>query len=427
MNAESIGLRVGAETSDSPTTPVSRGFMAGYVIAQVGAYVSFLPLLLILAPLRAEALAPGHKEVLLSQIASLGALVAAGANLLAGWVSDRTRSRWGRRRPWIVAGTIGTALSYGLIALAGTPLALVGSILIFQLVFNFAFAPLGALIPDRVPDRQKGWVSALTGLGLPIGSVIGSTVVGVLVVGELARFGALALIVVMAIAPFAILIRDPLPASAKEPKIVQVRAPRRRFLAWPRVDADFVYVWLGRCFVQTAFSLVQIYLLFFLQESLSYGAGRAARPEGDMASLSVVFAVANVLAGLAAGWLSDRAGRRKPFVMLGALIIAAASLGLATAHIWPQIAASYALLGCGTGCYFAIDLALVAQVLPSSRTTGRDLGVINLASTIPQVVAPAMAALLLSLPGTNLRWVFTISAILAVVGATMAAPIRKIR
>jgi MFS family permease len=140
-----------------------------------------------------------------------------------------------------------------------------------------------------------------------------------------------------------------------------------------------------------------------------------------------VFAVANVATGLAAGWLSDQVAQRKPFVMLGGAIIAASALGLVASHGWPLIIASYAVLGCGTGCYFAIDLALVAQVLPSNRNIGRDLGVINLAMTIPQIVAPAMAGLLLSLPGANLHWVFAASAVLAVVGAAMAAPIRGIR
>ena len=407
--------------------------MAGYVVAQAGAYISFLPLLLILTPLKAQALAPDHKAALLSQIASLGAVVAALSNLLAGWISDHTRLRWGRRRPWIVAGAVATALSYGLVANSRTPAALVGAILTFQLVFNFAFAPLAALIPDRVPDHQKGWLAALTGLGLPIGSVVGSWVVGMLVLGEGARYLALGAIVVLAIAPFGLLIRDPLPAVLPRPAVPALEGRSRAALGWPsslrwpRFSADFVYVWIGRCLVQTAFGLVQIYLLFFLQEALGYGVARVGRPETDMARLSLVFALANVVTGLVAGRLSDRLGRRKPFVMAGAAIMAVASLGLATAHVWPVILAAYALLGCGAGCFFAADLALVTQLLPSSRNVGRDLGVVNLSITIPQVAAPALAGLLLSAPGADLRWIFIVATGLGLAGAAMVGLIRGIR
>jgi len=155
----------GAVASDQapagPETPVSPGFITGFVIAQVGAYVSFLPLLQILAPLKAAILAPASKAELVSQIALLGAVAAASTNLLVGFLSDRTRGRWGRRRPWIVAGAVLAAASYALIDLANSPLTLLVSILVFQVAFNLAFAPLQALIPDRVPDQQKGWVSAI--------------------------------------------------------------------------------------------------------------------------------------------------------------------------------------------------------------------------------------------------------------------------
>jgi MFS family permease len=418
----------GLDTAAQPLAPVSRAFMAGYVVAQVGAYVSFLPLLLILAPMKAAVLAPGHKAQLLSLISALGALTAAASNLAAGWASDRTRGSWGRRRPWIFGGAIATALSYGLIARAHTPLALTASILVFQLVFNFAFAPLAALIPDRVPDRQKGWVSALTGLGLPLGSVIGSAVVAALATNEAGCFAALGLIVAGTMAPFALAIRDPLPPG---PAPAGMRGPAgsagRALWGDFAFSADFAYVWIGRCLVQTAFSLAQVYLLYFLEQALVYGVDRAGRPETDMARLSAIFAIANVGCGLLAGRLSDRLRRRKPFVIVGALVVGAAALGLASAHAWPVIAASYAILGCGAGCYFAADLALVAQVLPSLTTAGRDLGVVNLSSTLPQVAGPALAGLLLSLAGPDLRWVYGAAALLAVTGAAMAAPIRHVR
>ena len=411
-------MDIGVEAESVPQERVGAGFLTGFVIAQIGAYLSFLPLLQILVPLQAAALDPGHKAQLVSEVAFFGAGVAALSNLAIGWVSDRTRWRWGRRRPWIVIGALATAASYGLIATANSPAALLVSVLVFQLSFNIAFAPLLALIPDRVPDAQKGWVSALAGLGMPVGSAIGSVLVGLAIHNQSARFAALAVLVLAMFVPFALRIRDPLPQP-----VARLRATGPR----PKFTADFAFVWLGRCLVLTAFSLGQIYLLFYLQDTMGYGARRSGAPEADMARLALVFGGANAVTGLLAGWASDRLGRRKPFVIAGALVLAAGMFGLALAKGWTAALLSYAVLGLGAGVYYAVDLALIAQVLPSARSVGRDLGVINLSNTLPQVAAPAMAALLLRLPGADIRWLFAFAAVLAVLGAFMVTPVRHVR
>jgi len=123
-------MDIGVEAESVPQERVGAGFLTGFVIAQIGAYLSFLPLLQILVPLQAAALDPGHKAQLVSEVAFFGAGVAALSNLAIGWVSDRTRWRWGRRRPWIVIGALATAASYGLIATANSPAALLVSVLV---------------------------------------------------------------------------------------------------------------------------------------------------------------------------------------------------------------------------------------------------------------------------------------------------------
>jgi len=403
-----------------PHEPVSAGFITGFVVAQVGAYVSFLPLLQILVPLKAAALAPASKAELVSQIALSGALMAALTNLLVGFLSDRTRGRWGRRRPWIIVGAVLAAGSYGLIAMANTPLTLVASILAFQLAFNLAFAPLQALVPDRVPDQQKGWVSAMASLGLPLGSVVGSVLVGVLVHDMMLRFVALAAIVLVTLGPFGLAIRDPPPATPPAP-LSQVR------FSWPHFTADFSFVWVGRCFVLTAFSMAQIYLLLYLQETFAAHIAHGWTPEAEMARMALVFGVANAAVGVLAGRASDLLGRRKLFVFGGAVVLGGAMLGLAMAKGWLGVAISYGVLGCGAGCYFAVDLALIAQVLPSASTVGRDLGVINLSNTVPQIAAPAIAGVLLAGPNPSIRWVFALAAVLAILGAGLVLPIRRVR
>ena len=171
-----------ADDGARPKEPVRANFIAAYTLAQIAAFVSFQPLLQVLLPLKAEAIDPGGKAIVLAQVAFYGAIAASIANLLAGAISDRTTSRFGRRRPWMVVGSIGAALAYLAIMHAKTPLALIGGIILFQLTFNLCFSALMAVMPDRVTDTQKGMVAAFLSLGNPIGTAIGAVVVGGLLV-----------------------------------------------------------------------------------------------------------------------------------------------------------------------------------------------------------------------------------------------------
>ena len=201
--------RAGPVEGAGAATGVSRKFMAGYTIAQVGAFIAFLPLLTILLPLKAESLDPVGRTVLLSQAALCGAIAAALGNLAAGLLSDATSSRFGRRRPWIIAGTLATALACGLIFWAPTPAMLLAAVVFFQLALNAMFGPLNALLPDLVPDRQKGLVSALMGLGLPAASLFTAVVISVVPTHPGTRFLAVAVTILLLILPFALGLREP--------------------------------------------------------------------------------------------------------------------------------------------------------------------------------------------------------------------------
>jgi MFS family permease len=410
-----------------PTRAVGPGFIAGYTLAQIGAYVAFAPLFQILLPLQAGAIDPAHKAEVFSRITLLGAVMAGAANLFAGAVSDRTTSRLGRRRPWLLAGTAGTLGAYGLIRAAHSAGALLAGVLVFQLTFNFLFAALLALVADRVPDRQKGLVSALMGLGLPVGNIVGSVLIGGLLTDATARFAVLGAIVAAAVLPFAFALSDP-------PLAGEARPPRRlgEVLAslWvdPRRHPDFALAWIGRVLVITAFSLIQSYMLFYLQDAVGYGRlFPGQRAEQGLALLTTLSTLANLISALAFGLASDRLGRRKAFTCLGALILAGATLGLALAPTWPAVTACYLLYGCGSGCYYAIDIALITQVLPSARTAGKDLGIVNLSNALPQVIAPALGVWFLGAAHADFRSLFLVAAAAGAAGALVILPIRGVR
>jgi MFS family permease len=410
-----------------PKEPVRASFIAAYTLAQVGAFVSFQPLLQVLLPLKAEAIDHASKAVVLSQVAFWGAIVASVANLLAGAISDRTTSRFGRRRPWMVVGGIGASLAYLAIMNAKTPLELIGGVILFQLTFNLCFSALVAVMPDRVPDTQKGLVAAFLSLGNPIGTAVGAVMIGGFLVVEGHRYLAISAALLLGLAPFVIRLKDPPLPKADVPPF-----HLREFIAglWvdPRKHPDFAFAWLGRFMVLVALSLVQNYMLYFLQDVVDYPSlFPGHRSEEGLAILATVSTVFNVICAMLGGVLSDRLRRRKLFAFGAALTIAASMIVFSLSSDWTVLLAAYVVYGCGAGCFCAVDIALVTQVLPSQRDAGKDLGVINLANTLPQALAPALAVWSLGPTHENFHVFFLMAAGLALAGGLAILPIRGVR
>jgi len=410
-----------------PAVPVRAGFIAAYTLAQIGAFVSFMPLFQVLLPLKAEAIDAAGKAVLLSQVAFFGALTASVATLLAGAVSDRTTSRFGRRRPWMLVGALGTTAAYVLIMRASTPGALVAGVVLFQLTFNLMFSALIAVMPDRVPDAQKGRVAAFLSLGNPIGTLAGAVLIGGILVSEGMRYLAISAVLLLTLAPFVIGLNDrPLARDARPPFRLG------EFLAglWvdPRAHPDFAFAWVGRFLVLITLSLVQSYMLYYLQDVLGFSRlfpGHKA--EEGLAILTMVATASNVAMALIGGILSDRLKRRKLFAAGAALTIAVAMLIFSMTPSWPVMLGAYLLLGCGSGCFYAVDIALVTQVLPSQKDAGKDLGVLNLANTLPQALAPVLAIWSLGPTHLDFRTFFIAAALLATAGGLAILPIRGVR
>ena len=413
-----------ASSKGRPVERVRSGFIAGYTLAQVGAYISFVPLFQVLLPLKAAGIDPLHKTVLLSQVGLWGAVVAAVANLVAGAVSDRTRLRFGRRRPWLLAGALGTLAAYWLIYRAEDAAGLLVGVIAFQLGFNFMFAALLAVMADRVPDAQKGMVSALFSLGYPLGTLVGTSVIGGLIVGSGARFAAIGLVLIITLIPFALALKDTPAEPRADPPGLMARL--KSLSIAPLADRDFALAWSGRFLVILAFVVAQGYTLYFLQDMP--GVRRPGQaPEQELAVLTAISALANIVLSLASGLLSDRLQSRKLFVTVGALAIAAGITGFALAPGWQTALAAYILYGCGAGCYYAVDMALVTQVLPSVRDAGKDLGLINLSNALPQVMAPLLAVWLVQVAGADLRALFLVAAVSAALGGLIVLPIRGVR
>lgn len=410
-----------------PVEPVRPSFIAAFTFAQIGAFISFMPLIQVLLPLKAAALDPAQKALVLSQTAFWGALTASIANLLAGAISDRTTSRFGRRRPWLLIGLVGTLASYVAIMLADSRLELILGVIGFQLAFNMLFAALLALLPDRVPDAQKGRVAAFLSLGHPIGAVAGAVLVGGLLASEASRYAAISVVLVLAIAPFALRLKDP-PITADATERFSLVGFLKGLWVDPRKHPDFALAWVSRFMVLVAITLTQCYMLYYLQDALNYPAlFPGQRAEQGLALLTTVATVANVGCAMIFGMLSDRLGRRKLFAAGAAMILAAAMVTFSLTPGWAVVLVGFVVFGCGAGCYYAVDIALVSQVLPSQDDAGKDLGVINLANTLPQALAPVLAVWFLGPSRTDYHSLFLVAAGLAMAGGLAILPIRGVR
>lgn len=406
-----------------PTTPVPRGWIARLGLAGVGMCAGWFGPIQVLLGLQAAALTPDHKEATLSLVTGVGAFASTVANPVAGALSDRTTSRFGRRVPWIVGGTLVGATGLVLLALVETVPLMILAWCLVQIGLNGTLAALTAAVPDLVPVEQRGLVSGVIGMTQTLGIVVG-TGVATLVAGVRGAYLVLAVLVIAAVTPFVLrsmdraLPRDRLPTMS-------VGGFLRDFWISPRAHPDFAWAWLTRFLATIANSICTLYLLFFLTDAV-----QVDDPELGVLVLTLLYAVVLIVSAILAGIWSDRVGVRKPFVVGSGLIMSAAAVLLAFVQTWPAALVGAVVLGLGYGVYLAVDFALITQVLPRAGDRARDLGVINIANALPQVLAPAIAGPIITwfaAHHTHADGYRALYLLAAAIGVAAALLIRKIR
>lgn len=399
---------------------VSRAFVVRLVLAYLGLYSAVLSAALVTLALRIERVDPQHKETSLAVAAALGALVALFANPLAGRLSDRTTTRWGRRRPWLIAGAFGGTAGMAVVALASSIAAITAGWCLAQLCFNASIAALAATVPEHVPLSRRGTVSGLIGfsqrLAVPVGvatATFSARSIGFLLPAA-AGTGCICL--------FALPLRDaPVPAAPP----FSVRDFFGSFWTDPRHHPDFGWVWLTRFVTYFASVAPAPYLAYYLTSRTDVTSDSVAT---TMALLTTLNYTLSAVTAALCGWVSDRVGRRKIFVTSAVALLAA---GLAILAVSTSLAAVYlaqALAGVGSGLYFAVDMALATDVLPGSLDMGKDLGVINSADVLPQSIGPAFASLLLATgPGGNYPALYLFTMVIGLTGALSVTRIKTVR
>jgi MFS family permease len=285
-------------------------------------------------------------------------------------------------------------------------------------------AATNALLPDLVPEQQRGKVSALMGIALSLGLLAGPYITQFTAHNNLLMFLAPWALLPVGIALLFGVFKDrpagPIPAFSRADLI-------RTFWVNPRKFPDFGWAFLSRFLVFMGVAYFLTYQFIFLSEQLKMD--EAAALKGLFLSQLLTTAV-TIACTLLSGWLSDRIGRRKPVVLAAGLMVAAGLSIIALATTLDQFLIGAAVYGIGQGVYFAVDMALVAAVLPNPDDTAKDLGVFNIASALPQSLAPMIAPVFLAIgavQGGNLPAVFLAGAVIAIAGAFAVLPIRGTR
>lgn len=411
------------EALAEPTAPVGALWVAGISLANLGMWMAFFGPLQVLLPEQVGVIAPEGKESALAWVTGVGALVATLGTPLAGALSDRTTGPLGRRRPWVLLGALLGAV--GLIALGRQDTVagvLVGWSLV-QAALSLLNATLLAAVPDRVPVRQRGAVSGWVGIPQSAGVVIAVVLVTVVVTRIAPGYTLIGVLLIACALPFALLSPDPpLPRGSRPPWrgfLRGFRVPLRRY-------PDFGWAWLTRFLMQTGNAMFTLYLLYFLRDGIGYEELFPGSSATDgLLLLILVYTAAVVATTVVAGALSDRWGRRRGPVCLSGVVCAVPAFLVALFPTWPVTVAGAVVLGVGFGIYLSVDNALVTEVLPEARGRAKDLGIVNIASAGPQVIAPALAGpIVVHLGGYPV--LYTVCGLLTLLGAVLVWRIRGV-
>ena len=402
-----------------------RRLLVSIGVANAALYALYVGVLQVLLPLQVEAVDRPHKVAVLGLVSGVSAIFAAAFNPIGGALSDRTRTRFGRRAPWLLGAAAAVLLALAVLGRASTVLAILLGWSLVQAVANTYQAALTAVVPDRVPQQQRGVASGVVGVATSVGAVAGvglaSRFTGHLAWGYLALGGVLALTAII----FVTVTTDPSSAASPRPPRDD-RTVRARLAAFTSAlrHHDFAWVFCGRAAMILGYFLVAGFELYILTDYIRLPAGMKAAT--GVTILAAISTGCSVIAAAVAGPLSDRLGRRKVFVFLSSAISGAA---MALPVLYPTFGVMmiFAVLsGLAFGSYLAVDTALVTLVLPRMQDAARDMGVLNIANAGPQVVAPFIAAAVIGHLG-GYRALFVCAGIIAIAGAVAIIPVRSVR
>lgn len=405
-----------------------RGLLFFLGFGAIGAGMAQLVPAVLTLSLKAEAIDHSSATTLLSIVMAISGIVALIAAPIFGRISDRLTTPLGRRRPLLIIGAvlmaIGAPLSY---AAGSLGILILGNVLTFLGVAAVTVACTAILADQYSPDR-RGPASALIGLSLPVGAVIGLFLAQLVSGSLLAQFLIPAAIGVIAVILLALRLPDR-PITRAEVPTFTARDFFGTFWVNPVKHPSYGWAWWSRLLIFFGIAAVQAYQAFYLIIALHFSI--AGVSTAVFLSTLVLTVMALIFAPIASK-ISDRVRRRKPFVIVAALVFGIGLIVVTFATSYPMFLVAMGIIGLGQGVYMAVDLALVSEILPDRHNIAKDMGIMGLASTLPQSIVPAVAPVLLAIGASaahpqNFPALFLTGAIAGLIGAALILPIRGVR
>lgn len=398
-------------TTDSAPEPARVGglFIGLYMFAYFGLnLVMLMPALFSLA-YKVQLIDPAGKDAGLGLVLGLGAIVGLVTGPVAGVFSDATRLRFGRRRPWLVAGLVVAAAGAALVASASSIPSMVVGWGVCQLAVSMISAGFNPILAEQVPSIQRAKLGAFGGVAASIAGV-GASLFGSFLTGNLLLLFLLPpLVFAVGLALFLGLMKDK--PAASDVVVPAAGEILRSFWFNPIKHSDFALVWLGKFFLQFGFTFFSTYQLYFLLSRLGYTPEEAGQRLATVGGLSLLATMSFAVIG---GILSDRLRRRKMFIYTGAGLIVVGLIVVATASTLAPYVIGGVVLSAGVGLFTSVDLATATDLLPEKDKAGKYMGIYYLSSGLTGVIAPLIAPLIIAVGGGgNYSLLFIVGAILA--------------
>jgi MFS family permease len=399
------------------------------VLAQFGVFVAFITPLAISLAIRLSELAPGREEYL-GYITGAGAFAVMVTGPFLGVASDRTRTRLGRRRPFMIGGMILGVGALAVMALAPNVIVLGAGWILTQLTWGQVLTNLQVSTADRLPENQRGKVAGLTGFATQVAPVVGVVLAGSFATNSLLLFLVPGAIGVLLTTLFVLLVNEKDSRGDTFEEKLNLGALLRKFLYNPKQYPDYSWNWLGRFFFYFGLTLNTTFTAFFFASRLGVSVTEVA---GTIAILSMVGILTTTAGAIGGGFLSDKLRRRRAFVFGSGLIFGAGAIVMALAPDMTMLVIGSLLGSLGIGAFSAVDQALLLDVLPERDTdAGRFMGITSFATSIPQSIAPLIAPIFLAVGVTaggekNYLLLYIIAAACTIFGGLVVLRIRSVR
>ncbi|TPF97900.1 hypothetical protein EP30_00740 [Bifidobacterium sp. UTCIF-39] len=400
-------------------------WMAGYLAFWIIMSIGFAMVSQVLLPQRIKDLGAENPTAVLGTMTAVGSIVALVANIIVGALSDLTKSKFGKRTPWLFWGAWFSLGFYFLMGNIGIIAGLTLVLWLSKIGFNMMNSPIYSTVSDRVPEQYRGTISSAIGfgntLGLAIGAFVGSYFVNSV------RFGFTIAAICMFVSAMLFLLIIPREPSNKDEKTELKEGSVWKHVVYsftPPVKgaSDFWKAFCCRTFLLLAIQMLAGYWLYICQDYIGLEKNAAAK----VVSMIAIFQMIASIVAMIVGPLSDRIHRRKPMVVLSAGL---AMIGFAFPIIMPNITGIYGaavFVALGQGIFMSIDQALNVDVLPSKENAGKDLGFINAATTAGQSAGMALTSAIVTATGTY-DYIFPIAIAMSVLSIISVLLIKKVR